>query len=86
MIGEIGGDAEEEAAEFLKSSRTQEAGRRLHRRPHRAAGPPHGPCRRDHLRRQGYGRDKVEAMRSAGIKVADSPAALGEAMLKAMKG
>src|SRR3974390_2406369 len=29
---------------------------------------------------------KVEALRSAGIKVADSPAALGEEMLKAMKG
>ena len=25
----------------------------LHRRPHRAAGPPHGPCRRHHLGRQG---------------------------------
>ena len=30
--------------------------------------------------------DKIEAMRSAGIQVADSPAALGTTMLKAMKG
>ena len=34
-------------------ARPQEADGRLHRRPHRAARPPHGPCRRDHLRRQG---------------------------------
>ena len=34
-------------------ARPQQAGRRLHRRPHRAAGPPHGPCRRDRLGRQG---------------------------------
>ena len=34
-------------------ARPQEADRRFHRRPHRAARPPHGPCRRDHFRRQG---------------------------------
>ena len=86
MIGEIGGDAEVKAAEYIKSSRTQKpvvgfiAGR---------TAPPG--------RRMGHagavisgGHDtaefKVEALRSAGIKVADSPAALGEEMLKAMKG
>ncbi len=31
----------------------QEAGGRLHRRPHRASRAPHGPCGRDHRRRQG---------------------------------
>jgi succinyl-CoA synthetase alpha subunit len=86
MIGEIGGDAEVKGAEFLKASGTRKpvvgfiAGR---------TAPPG--------RRMGHagavisgGNDtadfKVEAMRSAGIHVADSPASLGSTMLKAMKG
>jgi succinyl-CoA synthetase alpha subunit len=86
MIGEIGGDAEVKAAEYIKASKTKKpvvgfiAGR---------TAPPG--------RRMGHagavisgGHDtaayKVEALRSAGIRVADSPAALGEEMLKAMKG
>src|SRR5476651_2839666 len=86
MIGEIGGDAEVKGAEFLKASKTRKpivgfiAGR---------TAPPG--------RRMGHagavisgGNDtaefKVEAMRAVGIRVADSPAALGDEMLKAMKG
>jgi succinyl-CoA synthetase alpha subunit len=86
MIGEIGGDAEVKGAEFLKASGTKKpvvgfiAGR---------TAPPG--------RRMGHagavisgGNDtaafKVDAMRAAGIRVAESPAALGEEMLKAMKG
>ena len=86
MIGEIGGTAEEDAAAFLKRSRMNEAGGRLHRRPHRPAGPAHGPRRRDHLRRQGRAEGKIEAMRAAGIRIARSPAAMGEAMVEAMGG
>ena len=49
MCGEIGGDAEERAAEFIAAQRDQ-AGRRLHRRLHRAARQDDGPRRRDRLR------------------------------------
>lgn len=86
MIGEIGGDAEVQGAELLKASkikkptvgfiagRTAPPGRRM---GHAGAVISGGNDTADF---------KIDAMRSAGIAVADSPASLGSTMLKVLKG
>jgi succinyl-CoA synthetase alpha subunit len=87
MIGEIGGQSETDAAEFL---RRENKGKKPVVGFIAGATAPPG-------RRMGHagavisgGKDtaaaKMEAMRAAGIHVAESPAALGSTMVKALKG
>jgi succinyl-CoA synthetase alpha subunit len=84
MIGEIGGTAEEEAAEYIKrhvrkpvvgfiAGRTAPAGRRMGHAGAIIAGG------------KGTAQEKMDTMRDAGIHVVESPAMIGQTMERVLK-
>ena len=86
MIGEIGGSAEEDAAQFVKDSKAKKPMCGFIAGQTAPPGKRMGHAGAIISRGKGTAGDKIEAMKRAGILVSDSPAAIGETMLAAIKG
>ena len=80
MIGEIGGTAEEEAAEFIKNSKSQEAYSWIYSRNDRTPGRRMGHAGAIISGGKGGAIDKIKKLQECGITIANSPSEIGKTL------